>query len=304
MRKAMIRLYRSKTLILMVLPAIALVFLFQYVPMGGIVLAFKQYRVADGFWGSKWVGLSNFRFFFMSGQAAKITLNTVLYNMAFILVNNALQVVFAVVLSEMRGRQLKRLCQSMMLLPYFMSWVVVASIAYNLFNFENGFVNSVLCAFGANPVNIYATPGVWKYILVFFNAWKSVGYGTVVYLASIAAIDQELNNVAAIDGANIFQRVRYVTLPSIMPTVSIVMLLAVARVFRGDFGLFYQLIGNNGMLFDATDIIDTYVFRSLLQASEVGMSAAVGFYQSVLCFVTIMAVNAVIKWIEPDYALF
>jgi len=295
---------RNRTLLLMLIPAVVLVFVFSYIPMGGIILAFKKYRYNLGFWGSEWVGFDNFRFFFLSGQAWYVTRNTVLYNIAFLLVNTTFQISFAVILSEIHARIFKKTIQSFMFLPYFISWVIVAAIAYNLLNYENGSLNVLLRSIGMEPVNVYGTPAYWKYILVTFKAWKSVGYGMVVYLATITGMDPELGQSAEIDGANIFQRIRYITFPNIIPTLIILTLLSVGQIFRGDFGLFYQLVGNNGLLFDATDIIDTYVFRSLLQSSETGMAAAAGFYQSFLCFVTIMVTNYIVKRVESDYALF
>jgi putative aldouronate transport system permease protein len=294
----------NRTLLLMLAPATLLVFVFSYIPMGGIVLAFKHFRYQAGIFGSPWVGFENFRFFFISGQAFLVTRNTLLYNLGFIVINTCLEIAFAVILSEMQGKRLKRVVQSFMFLPFFISWVVVSSIAYNILNFEYGALNGLLKSLGLRPVDAYSTPSAWKYILVGLKAWKEVGYGTVVYLAAIVAIDSEMYDAAEIDGANIFQRIRSVTIPCIVPTMVILFLLAVGGIFRGDFGLFYQMIGNNGLLYDATDIIDTFVYRSLTQSSEIGMAAAAGLYQSIMCFVTIMIVNYIVKRTQPDYSLF
>lgn len=295
---------KNKTLLLMLMPAVIHVFIFSYLPMGGIVMAFKQFKYQLGIFKSPWVGFNNFRFFFLSGQAITVTRNTILYNLAFLVVNTSLEVIFAVILSEISAKHFKKIAQSIMFLPHFVSWVIVASIAYNIFNYETGVLNNLLISLGLEPINIYAKPAAWKYILVAFKAWKSVGYGTVVYLASIVSIDNELYEAAEIDGANIFQRIRHITIPCLVPTMTILILLAIGQVFRGDFGLFYQLVGNNGLLFDATDIIDTFVFRSLMQSSEVGMAAAAGLYQSVMCFITIMITNYIVKKVQSDYALF
>ena len=295
---------KNKTLLLMLMPAVIHVFIFSYLPMGGIVMAFKQFKYQLGIFKSPWVGFNNFRFFFLSGQAITVTRNTILYNLAFLVVNTSLEVIFAVILSEISAKHFKKIAQSIMFLPHFVSWVIVASIAYNIFNYETGVLNNLLISLGLEPVNIYAKPAAWKYILVAFKAWKSVGYGTVVYLASIVSIDNELYEAAEIDGANIFQRIRHITIPCLVPTMTILILLAIGQVFRGDFGLFYQLVGNNGLLFDATDIIDTFVFRSLMQSSEVGMAAAAGLDQSIMCFITIMITNYIVKKVQSDYALF
>lgn len=295
---------KSRTLLLMLMPAVVLVFIFAYIPMGGVILAFKQFRYDLGIFGSPFVGWDNFKFFFQSGDALNVTRNTVLYNLAFLIVNTTLEVGFAIVLSEMVNKVVKKTLQSVIFLPYFISWVIVSAIAYSLFNYENGGLNALLNLLGMESVNVYAKVGWWKFIITGFSAWKGVGYGMVVYLASIAGVDSSLIEAAQIDGANIFQRILYVTIPSIKPTIITMSLLAIGKIFKGSLDLFYQLIGNNGALFDATDVIDTYVFRSLITDGDVGKTAAVGLYQSVLCFVTIMVVNGIIKRTEPDYALF
>ena len=295
---------KNRVLLLMLLPACTLMFVFAYLPMGGLVLAFKEFRYDLGILGSEFVGLTNFKFFFQSGDAMKVTVNTAFYNGAFIVVNTVLQVGFAVILSEMGGKRMKKALQSVIFLPYFISWVIVGSIAYSLFNFENGTVNALLQRFGMEAVNIYGKPSWWRGIIIGFSAWKGVGYGMVVFLASIAGIDASLNEAAQIDGANIFQRIRYITIPCIQPTIITMTLLAIGKIFKGNLDLFYQLVGNNGALFDATDVIDTYVFRSLLQSGDVGRTAAVGLYQSILCFVTVVAANYIVKRRDPDYALF
>ena len=305
----------SKTLrdnwifLLMVLPGTIWLILFFYIPVFGNVVAFQDFHIhPDGFiasiLNSKWVGWDNFKFFFQSGDALNVTRNTVLYNLAFLIVNTTLEVGFAIVLSEMVNKVVKKTLQSVIFLPYFISWVIVSAIAYSLFNYENGGLNALLNLLGMESVNVYAKAGWWKFIITGFSAWKGVGYGMVVYLASIAGVDSSLIEAAQIDGANIFQRILYVTIPSIKPTIITMSLLAIGKIFKGSLDLFYQLIGNNGALFDATDVIDTYVFRSLITDGDVGKTAAVGLYQSVLCFVTIMVVNGIIKRTEPDYALF
>lgn len=299
-------LKKSRTLLLMLLPAVLTIFIFAYLPMGGMVLAFKQFNYRDGIWASPWtLGLfDNFKFFFMSGKAFSVTANTFLYNLSFIIVNTTLAVLFAIILSEARNRYFKKTTQSFIFLPYFVSWVIVGTIAYNLLNYENGVVNGVLTAIGMEPVNIYAKGPAWRILIVIFNAWKGVGYSMVVYLAAVTGVDMQLHESAKIDGANIFQRVRHVTFPAILPTVITMVLLDVSKVFRGNLDLFYQLVGSNGALYDSTDVIDTFVFRSLLETSDIGMAAAAGFYQSVLCFATILIVNGIVRRVQKDYALF
>lgn len=297
---------KSRTLLAMLLPAVIIIFIFAYLPMGGMILAFKSFNYRDGIWGSPWTAgiFDNFKFFFMSGKAFSVTANTFLYNLSFIAVNTFLAVLFAVILSEATGRHFKKITQSAIFLPYFVSWVIVGTIAYNLLNYENGVVNGVLSALGLEPVNLYANGPAWRILIVLFNAWKSVGYSMVVYLAAVTGVDMQLHESAKIDGANIFQRIRHITFPAILPTIVTMVLLDISKIFRGNLDLFYQLVGQNGALFESTDVIDTFVFRSLMQTSDIGMASAAGFYQSVLCFVTILLVNGIVRRVQSDYALF
>ncbi|MFC4597340.1 ABC transporter permease [Cohnella hongkongensis] len=297
------KIKQYRTLLLMLSPTLIYFFVFSYLPMAGNVMAFKNYQYDLGIFGSKWVGFENFRFFFISGDGLRVTMNTILYNLAFIAVNTVLQVFAAVLLAEIAGRWFKKITQTVMFLPYFISWVVVGAIAYNLFNYEHGTLNNMLTALGWNPIDIYNTPSLWKYLLVIVAAWKVIGYGTVFYLSAIMGIDKELYEAADIDGANVFQQIRRITIPCLKPTIMILILLGIGNVFRGDFGMFYQL-ANNPILYNATDVIDTYVFRSLISNGDVGMSAAIGFYQSVLCFVTILAANYLVRSANKDYAIF
>jgi putative aldouronate transport system permease protein len=297
-------LRQSKTLLLMLLVPALMTFVFAYLPMGGLVMAFKRFNYTRGIFGSPWVAFDNFKFFFRSGRAWTVTRNTALYNLAFILINTSLEVLLAVILGEMRVKWLKRTLQSCIFLPYFISWVIVGSIAYSLFSYESGTLNGALRSMGLDPVNIYDRPGLWPLIIVAFCAWKSVGYGMVVYLAAIVGIDGSLYEAAKIDGANIFQRVRVITLPCIMPTMVTLILLALGRVFRGNLDLFYQLVGQNGALFNITDVIDTVVFRMTISATDIGQTVAIGFFQSLLCFITIIIANWLVKRAEQNYALF
>ena len=297
-------LKNNLTLLVMLMPAVLYVFIFNYLPMPGILLAFKKFSYNKGIFNSPWNGFENFRFFFISGDAVRVTFNTFAYNIVFLFLEIAVSVTIAILLNDLRKKRVNKTLQTMMFLPYFVSWVVVASIAYSLFNYENGTVNGVIEALGGDKINIYGTPGYWPFILTAFRLWKTVGYQTVIYLAAIASIDKEIIEAAKVDGANVLQMIFHITLPQLLPTIVILALLSIGNIFRGDFGLFYQLVGNNGLLFEKTDIIDTYVFRSLLQTTNVGMAAASGLYQSVMCFVFVMVTNACVKKIQPDYALF
>jgi putative aldouronate transport system permease protein len=289
---------------LMLTPAIFYFVIFAYLPMVGLIIAFKNFTYSGGIFSSPWVGLANFKFFFVTGQALNVTKNTILYNLAFITVNNTLQILCAILITELAGKYFKKISQSVMFLPYFISWVVVGAFIYNIFNYEFGALNTFLKMVHMHPVNVYTNPSIWKYILVSVSAWKWVGYGTVLYLAAIVSIDSQIYEAAEIDGANIFQRIRYITLPSLVPTMIILVLLAVGNIMRGDFQMFYQVVGNNGLVLNATDVIDTFVVRSLMDMQEFGMAAAVGFYQSVLGFFIIMSVNFIIKKKNSDYSLF
>lgn len=297
-------LSHNRTKWLMLLPAAVAVILMCYIPMAGIVLAFKEYNYHDGIFGSPWVGLENFRYFFQSGKAFTTTRNTILYNIAFLFVNTFLEIVCAILLSELAGKWFKRITQSVMFLPYFISWVVVGAFIYNMLNYEFGAVNTLLRQLGMEPVDIYSKKALWPFLLVAASAFKSVGYGTVMYLASIMNIDGQLFEAADLDGANMWQKIKYITLPCIRPTVVILFLLAIGTIMKGDFQMFWQVTGNNPMVLDVTDVIDTYVTRSLLNLQEFGMTSAAGLYQSVFSFILVLIANRIVKKVEPDYALF
>lgn len=298
------QLMRHKLLLLMLLPALVYVILFAYLPMFGVVLAFKDFNYLDGIFGSKWAGLDNFKFLFISNKLWPLTRNTLLYNLAFITIGMVFEVGFAILINELSNKVFKKISQTFMFLPYFISWVVVAAIVQAFFSFEYGIVNSFLEGVGLSRVNIYSNAGVWPFLLVFFRIWKQTGYGTVVYLASVTGIDQGIYEAAEIDGANVWQRIRHITLPCLKPTMVIMFLLAVGQIFRADFGLFYQLVGSNAQLLEVADILDLFIYRALLTNNDIGMSSAAGLYQSILCFITIISVNGIIKKIDPEYSLF
>jgi len=295
---------KNHALFIMVLPAIIAIVVLAYLPMAGLVLAFKNYRFNLGIFGSPWNGLENFRYLFSSGTGWLITKNTILYNLLNLITSQFLAIIIAVFITEIKNKLFKKVSQSLIFLPYFISWVIVGTFVYAIFNYETGMLNSAIKSMGGESVNVYSMPGIWPWIICLFNAWKWCGYNSVIYIAAITGVDAEIYEAADIDGATIFKRIRYITLPCIKPTVITMLLLQVGRVLRGDFEMFYQIVGNNGQLFNATDVIDTYVFRSLLQNANLGMNAAASFYQSLLCFIIIMIVNAVVKRIDSDYALF
>ena len=295
---------RNPALLLMILPIVAYLLVFSYAPMFGAIIAFKSYNFEQGIFGSPWCGLNNFRFFFISGKAWQVTKNTVLYNVAFIAVQNVLEITAAIFLSEIAKPRFKKITQGAMFLPNFISWVVVGAIAYNLLSYDFGFINNLLTSMGLEKWDVYTNAKYWPGIFIFLSAWKHVGYGSIVYLAAIMGISSEIYESAALDGANEWQKIRYITLPGIKSTFFVLLILAIGNIFRGNFDMFYQLVGTNGLLYNATDVIDTYVFRSLLTTYEFGMSSAIGLYQSVLCCITLIVTNTIIRRFSPENALY
>ena len=295
---------RSRTLLLMCLPAILFFFAFNYMPLPGIWVAFVKYNYRDGIFGSRFVGLDNFKFLAESGKLLSLTKNTILYNLAFILLGNFLAVFVAILLNEMRSRWFKKVSQTIMFLPYFISQVLVGFLVYNLLNYDTGFVNGILTGMGMERWQPYADPTVWPVLLVVIYLWQQTGYNSVVYFAAIMGIDGEMMEAAKVDGANGFQRIRYIILPSLKPTIVILLLFALGGIVKGNFGLFYNIVGSNSILYSTTDIIETYVYRATMTDFNFSTASAVGLYQSAIGFVIVMVVNWVVKKIEPDYALF
>ena len=295
---------KNRVFLFMLLPAVIYTLIFAYYPMTGIVMAFKRYTYGGGIWGSPWNGFDNFAFFFKSGQAWTVTRNTVLYNIVFIIVNTVMQIAVAVFLTEIRNKKYRKVSQSLMFLPYFISWVIVGVMAFNLFSSDYGFINSIITALGGEKIKFYTTPAWWPVILTLFQLWKGIGYGSVMYLAAIMGIDPSLYEAAKIDGCNAWQRVFKITIPNIMPTTIILFLLSVGGIFKGNFDMFYNLVGNNGLLYEMTDVIDTLSFRALISSNNPGMAAAIGLFQSVLCFITVCVANKLVGLYDKDYTLF
>ncbi|MCR4588136.1 MAG: ABC transporter permease subunit [Lachnospiraceae bacterium] len=297
-------LKRHWLLLVMLLPAVIYVVIFSYIPMTGIIMAFEKYTFKGGIYRSPWVGLNNFRALMLSGKLWMVTRNTILYNVAFIFLGIVFEVGSAILLNELGSKLFKKVAQSLMFLPYFISWVVAGAIMYNIFNYEKGVFNHLLQLIHVAPLDVYNTPAAWPFILIFLKLWKSVGYGSVIYLAAITGLDQEMFEAASIDGASAWQKIRYLTIPSLVPTIMTMTLLAIGNIFRGDFGLFYQTVKSSAILQPTTEIIDTYIFKLLIGTGDVGVSAASGLYQSVFCFITITVVNGIVKKLNSDYALF
>ena len=298
------KFWRHRTLILMCLPAIIFFIAFSYAPLPGIWVAFVKYNYRDGIFGSKFIGLDNFKFLITSGKLFQLTKNTILYNLAFILLGNFLAVFVAILLNEMQSKWFKKASQTVMFLPYFISQVLVGILVFNLLNYDTGFVNGILAKLGMELWQPYSDPSVWPVLLVIIYLWQQTGYNSVVYFAAICGIDAETMEAAKVDGANGFQRIRYILLPSLKPTIVILLLFALGGIVKGNFGLFYNVVGTNPLLYDTTDIIETYVYRATMTDFNFSRASAVGLYQSVVGFVIVMVVNTIVKKIDPDYSLF
>ncbi|SCY54608.1 ABC transporter permease [Butyrivibrio sp. INlla14] len=297
-------LWRYRVLELMCLPAVIFFFMFSYMPMPGIYVAFVKYNYGKGIFGSPFVGLKNFQFIAESGKLWDLTRNTILYNIAFILLGNFLAILVAILLNEMQSKMFKKVSQTMMFLPYFISQVLVGILVYNLLNYDYGFVNEILSSLGREKWGPYSDPSVWPVILVIVHLWQQTGYNSVVYFAAICGIDAEIIEAAKVDGANAFQKIRYIILPGLKPTIVILLLFALGGIVKGNFGLFYNIIGTNSLLYPTTDIIETYVYRATITDFNFSTASAVGLYQSIIGFAMVMIVNFIVKKIDPDYSLF
>jgi putative aldouronate transport system permease protein len=289
----------------MALPGILYLLLNNYLPMLGTAIAFKNINYSIGIWRSEWVGFKNFEYLFNSSDAYVITRNTILYNAVFIVMTLVVSVTLAILLNEVRRKAWSRFYQSAMLLPYFLSSVIVAYLVFSMLSLEYGFVNKIILPWlGMEPISWYFEPKYWPYILVLVNTWKSIGYSSVIYVAAIAGIDQEYYEAATIDGANKWQQAKSITLPLLKPVITTLVLLAIGRIFYADFGLFYQVPMNSGVLQPVTNVIDTYVYRGLLQFGDLGMTSAAGLYQSAVGFVLVMVSNLIVRKFNRDQALF
>ena len=301
MKKAKFK--RWAPLYLMMAPGLIYLFINNYMPMAGLVVAFKNYNVVDGIFGSPWAGLSNFTYLF--NDAWTITRNTLLYNIVFIIINLILGIAFAIFICDIRSKACKTIYQSAILLPFLMSIVIVSYITFAFFSGDNGMLNkTILPFFGKEAINWYSESKYWPVILVIVNTWKGVGYGCLIYISSISGIGPSFYEAAELDGASKWKQIRYITLPSIMPSVITLTLLNIGRIFYSDFGLFYQVTQNSGQLYDTTNVIDTYVYRALLQSGNIGMASAAGFYQSIVGFACVLLANVVVRKLSPENAMF
>ncbi len=295
---------RNKYLYALTVPAMLYFLVFSYVPMFGIVIAFQDFNPIKGIGGSEFVGWRNLDFFFTSNDWLTVTFNTFYLNALFIVTGLAFQIAFAIMIAEMFSKTFKKIVQSISLFPYFISWPVVSMFSIALFATDEGMINNVLKSIGVDPINFYQDPSVWPTLLVLFKIWKGTGYGVVIYLATIASIDQEIYEAAKIDGASRIQGIRYITLPMLTYTTILLVILAVGRIFFGDFGMIYALIGDNTLLYPTTDVIDTFVYRALRSYGDMSMSSAVGLYQSVVGFILVLVTNGIVRKWNKDSSLF
>ena len=306
-QKSMTRRFKREDipLYLMALPGVVILILFNYLPMGGLVLAFKKYNVQKGIFGSPFNGLDNFKFLFATSDAFLITRNTVLYNIVFIIVNMAIAVELSLMLSSLRSKKTAKTLQTIYMMPYFLSWAVVTIIVSAFLERSHGFVNSVLQTFGQEGlVDWYQKVSLWPPLLVFINAWKGVGYQAVMYLAVISGISSDYYEAAMLDGASRFQQAVYITIPHLRFIIAVSLIMAMGGIFRGDFGLFYTVTKDSGALLRVTNVIDTYIYRGLRNQVNLGMMTAAGLFQSVVGLVFVLISNRVVSKVDPDSAMF
>ena len=293
----------SLPLTFLALPGIIYIFIFNYIPLYGLVLPFKDFKFSKGFFGSEWIGLDNFKFLFMGDGVWVATRNTVLYNAVFIILGTAVAISIALMLFEMLDKYVK-IYQTFIFLPYFISWVVVAYICRAFLDMDYGMFNGVLKFLGKVAVMWYNEAKYWSVIIVFSNIWKGMGYGALIYYATLMGVNKELFEAAKIDGANKWQQILYISVPALVPMITIMFILNVGKIMYSDFGLFYNLTLNSAILYSTTDVIDTFVYRSLIDIGDIGMSSASGFYQAVLGFILVIISNFIIKKLDEDNALF
>lgn len=299
---------RSKKMTLalfsMMLPGFIYLVINNYIPMAGLVIAFKRFDYSKGIWGSEWAGFSNFTYLFKTNDAFNIIRNTIGYNFVFIILGTVVAVTIAVMLNFLRGSMNKKVYQTVILIPYLISMVVVSYIVFGFLSQENGFLNKLIIAFCGKPVSWYTTSKYWPIILTIVNLWKGFGYTSILYYATVIGIDSALYEAATVDGANRWQQVWHVTLPGLRGTIITMTLLSLGRMFYSDFGLFYQVPMRSGMISSVTDTIDVFVYKGLTQLNDIGRSSAAGFLQSVLGFILVLTANAIVRKIDEDNALF
>ncbi len=297
-------LRNNKALCLLCLPMIIWFLIFAYIPLVYLVVAFKKYSAVAGLWGSEWVGMKNFEAFFGSTNFVNVTYNTVVLNAMFIVATMFFSIIIAIAISEIHGKIYKKTVQSVVILPHFISWTVIALLCESLLKTNNGFVNNMIVSLGGKKINFFQNAGVWPTLLTILRVWQGAGYGSIVYLATITGIDQSIYEAARIDGASRAQSIWYITLPVLRTTAMLLFIMSVGKIFNGDFGMIYNLVGSNTLLYKTTDVIDTYVYRMLVESTNIGQSTAVSLWQSVMGLLIVLGTNALARKVEPDSALF
>jgi putative aldouronate transport system permease protein len=298
------RTRRTLALLALAAPALIYLFVFKYLTMFGVIVAFKRYRTVDGILGSPWVGFDNFRFMFGTGQIWIVIRNTLALNILFLVVGTVVSLTVAILIHEVYNRRITRAYQTTLFFPQFISWVLVSYFVYALLSTENGIINVVLRQFGQLPVRWYSSPQYWPVILLLAALWKGTGAGSLLYLAGLLGIDPQYYEAARIDGASKWQEIRYITLPVLVPVVIIQVLIAVGFIFNADFGLFYQVTRDDVALYPTTDVMDTFVYRSLTTLGNVGMAGAAGLLQAVVGFALVLVSNWLVRRWDPERSLF
>lgn len=288
----------------MMIPGLIYLLINNYIPMSGLIIAFKRFNYSKGIWGSEWAGLSNFTYLFKTKDALNIIRNTVGYNLAFITLGNTIAVTIAVMLTNIRGKMNKQVYQTVILVPYLISMIVVSYIVFGFLSQENGYVNKLLVSLGREPVSWYTTAKYWPFILVLVHLWKNFGYSSIIYYANAVGIDETLYEAATVDGANRWKQIWHITLPGLRGTIITMVLLNIGKMFYTDFGLFYQVPMRSGMISSVTDTIDVFVYKGLTQLNDIGRASAAGFMQSVLGFLMVLTANFVVKRLDKESALF
>lgn len=297
-------LSKNKFSYLLVVPAVLYVFIFSYATYPYLLIAFQKFNYGKGIMGSEWVGLENFKFFFQSSDALLITWNTIKLNVLFLASGTVFAVGIALLFNEIRHRLFKKVAQTAMIFPHFLSWIIVSYIMYGLFATDFGIINKAIMFFGGDPVNWYSKPDAWPEILVGMRIWKEAGMSSIIYLATITGIDQSMYEASDIDGATRWQKMTKITLPLLTPTIAILTLLNLGKIFYGDFGMLYAIIGDNAVLYPTTDVIDTYVFRALRQVGDPSNAAAIGLFQSIVGFIFVMTANGFTRKYFKEGALY
>ncbi|MEJ9218531.1 ABC transporter permease subunit [Paenibacillus glucanolyticus] len=295
---------KNRILYLMCVPALIVLIMFSYIPFAGVWMAFTDFNVVDGIFGSKFVGLDNFKYFFSANSMGwKVTYNTLYINFFGLILGIIIPVTIAIMINEIRHKTYKKIAQSMMFFPYFISWVVVGAILYGIFSTDVGVANHVLEFFGGEPIRWYSEPKYWKWIIILSSVWKWSGYSSIIYMAAMSNFDGSLYEAAKVDGANKLQRILFLTVPMLKPTIIVLSLLSVGRIFYGDFGMIYGIVGNNPVLAEEVTVIDTYVYQSM-RTLGFSYSTAIGLFQSLMGLILITAANKSAKKINDGEGLF